>query len=71
MKTYTFRVTQSLEGFYEGKIDIEANSEKEAREKLEEMSNKKLDDLVYNWEQNTDNAEPFGDIEIQECKNIS
>lgn len=60
MKIFTFRVTQPLTGFYEGFVDIEANSEEEGRTKLKEMDNNKLDDLCYDWEQNTDNA--YGDV---------
>lgn len=69
MKKFTFRITQDLKAFYEGLVDIEASSEKAARNKLEKMSTEAIDKLVYDWEQNTDNASPEGEIEIQELKN--
>lgn len=67
MKTYTFRITQDLKAFYEAKIDIKARSLKEANSKVYNMSTKQLDKLAYDWEQNTDNASPEGQIEVHEC----
>lgn len=66
MNEYTFRVTQPLVGYYEGDVTIEANSEKEGKELLENMSNDELDSICENWEQSVDDAEPDGDIEIQQ-----
>ena len=34
------------------------------------MSQKNLEDICTGWEQNTDNADPNGAIEIQECVNV-
>lgn len=68
MKSFDFRVTQELKAFYEAKVTITASSEKAARNKLERLSQAKLDELCTDWDQNTDNAAPVGDIEIQECK---
>jgi hypothetical protein len=65
MKNFTFDVTQTLVGFYEGKLTIKAKSEADARKKLAKMSQSKLEDLCEDWEQNTDNASSEGDIEIQ------
>lgn len=64
MKKYTFRITQPLKAYYEAKIDVEATSAQAAKNKLQKMSQKKLDKMAYNWEQETDNAEPDGTIEI-------
>lgn len=66
MKTYTFRISQNLEAYYNVEVSIEASSEKAARNKLEKMSTKELDKIATNWEQMTDNASPVGEITIQE-----
>ena len=70
MKTFTFRVTQPLKAYYEGRVSVEAKSEKAARKILENMTQNELEDTCENWEQQTDNADPDGDIEIQELKNV-
>lgn len=64
---YKFRATIPLTAFYECELEIEANSENEARSVLEDMSYEELDEIATNWEQNTDNALPDGDFEIHEC----
>lgn len=64
---YKFRATVPLTAFYECELEIEANSELEARDLLENMSYEKLDEIATDWEQNTDNANPDGDFEIHEC----
>lgn len=69
MKSYTFRVTQPLVAFYEGEVTVQASNEKAAKNKLLKMSQKNLEDICTGWEQNTDNADPNGAIEIQECVN--
>lgn len=66
MQTFTFRVTQDLKAFYEASVSIEAKDAESARKKLEKMSQKNLDSLCYDWEQNTANAQAEGKIEIQE-----
>ena len=66
MKNYVFRITQDLQAFYEAKVSIKASSEKVAKNKLEKMSNKELNDIAFDWEQNTDDANPVGDINIHE-----
>lgn len=68
-RMYTFRVTQGLSAFYEGEVSVEASSEKAARNKLSKMTNKKLEEITSNWDQNTDEASPNGDIQIQELIN--
>jgi hypothetical protein len=65
MKSFTFNVTQELKAFYEAKVTINARSKKAARIKLEKLSQNELDELCTDWEQNTDNAEPVGDISIE------
>ena len=67
MKTYTFRVTQDLKAYYEGRISIKAKSEEAALAKLRKMKQGNLEELAKDWEQETDNAEAEGDIEIQNC----
>jgi hypothetical protein len=67
MKSFTFNVTQELKAFYEAKVTINASSEKAARNKLKKLSQNKLDELCTEWEQNTDNAEPVGNISVEEC----
>jgi len=64
---YKFRATVPLTAFYECELEIEANSENEARSVLEDMSYEELDEIATNWKQNTDNALPDGDFEIHEC----
>lgn len=64
---YKFRATVPLTAFYECELEIEANSENEARSVLKDMSYEELDEIATNWEQNTDNADPDGDFEIHEC----
>ena len=70
MKIFTFRVTQPLVGFYEGYVDIEANSEEEGHKMLKAMPSEMLDKLCYGWEQNTDNANAEGNITIEELDSI-
>jgi hypothetical protein len=69
MKTYTFRVTQPLVGYYEGEVSIEGDSEEDARETLNDMSNSEIDDLCENWNQVSEDMMPDGDIEIQQLLN--
>lgn len=64
---YKFRATVPLTAFYECELEIEANSENEARDLLENMSYEELDEIATSWELNTDNALPDGDFEIHEC----
>jgi hypothetical protein len=70
MAKFTFRVTQDLKAYYEGSVTIDATSEEEARQQLEAMPTETLEDLVEDWEQNTDNAESEGEITIQELKEV-
>jgi len=67
MKTYRFRITQDLEAYYNAEVTIKASSEKAARNKLEKMSTEQLDAIATDWEQVTDNAQPVGEITVQEC----
>ena len=69
MKEYTFRITQSLEGFYEGEVSIKAKSEEEARRKLKKLDKDKLENRVKNWKQAVEYAEGVGEIEIHKCIN--
>lgn len=46
MKTFKIRVTQNLTGYYVGDLEIEADSLIEAREKLGNLSNDDIDDMV-------------------------
>ena len=64
---YKFRATVPLTAFYECELEIEANSENEAKDLLENKTYEELDEIATNWKQNTDNAKPDGDFEIQEC----
>lgn len=64
---YKFRATVPLTAFYECELEIEANSENEAKDLLENKTYEELDEIATNWEQNTDNAIPDGDFEIHEC----
>lgn len=66
MKTYRFRISQDLEAYYNAEVSIKASSEKAARNKLEKMTTQQLDEIAYDWEQVTDNAQPVGEITIQE-----
>lgn len=66
MKTYTFRVSQDLEAYYNAEVSVQASSEKAARNKLEKMTTEELDKIAINWEQMTDEASPVGEITIQE-----
>lgn len=70
MKNYTFRITQPLTAFYEGEVNIKAKNEGSARNKLSKMSQKQLEKIVTDWEQNTENAFADGDINIEELKSI-
>ena len=70
MKTYRFRITQDLEAYYNAEVSIEASSEKAARNKLEKMTTKQLDEIATDWEQMTDNATAVGEITIQECIDV-
>lgn len=63
MKEYLIRVTQDYRGYYIGDIVIEARNEKSALNKLRKMSQKKLNDMVQDWEQADDTSED-GPIEI-------
>lgn len=50
MKNFNFEITQSMSSFYRGKINIEANSKKEAKDKILQLTNSELEDLVEEWE---------------------
>lgn len=50
MKTYTFRISQNLEAYYNAEVSIEASSEKAAKNKLEKMTTAELDKISTNWE---------------------
>lgn len=69
MKEYTFRISQDLQAYYNAEVSIKASSEKAARNKLEKMTTKELDEIATDWEQMTDDASPVGEITIQECIN--
>lgn len=69
MKTYTFRVSQDLEAYYNAEISVKASSEKAAINKINKMTQKQLENLAVNWEQMTEEATPVGDITIQELIN--
>lgn len=59
MSIYTITIRQDLSGWYQGNIDIEANSTEEAIEKVKSLSNNEIDDMVH-WEHGD---EYFGDID--------
>lgn len=59
MKKFSARVTQFLHGFYEGTIEIEANSKKDAKKIFEEMTNDEIDNCV-DWQHGD---EYWGDID--------
>ena len=69
MKTYTFRVSQDLEAYYNAEINIKASSKKAAINKINKMTQKQLENLAVNWEQMTEEATPVGDITIEELIN--
>jgi hypothetical protein len=71
MKTYRFRISQDLEAYYNAEVTIKASSEKAARNKLEKMSTQQLDAIATNWEQVTDDAQPVGEITVQECIDVN
>jgi len=48
MKTFKIRVTQSLYGFYEGELEIEATSKAQALKEAKNMSEEDIDNQV-NW----------------------
>lgn len=64
MNRYTFRVTQPLVGYYEADVTINAKSEEEARNILENMSQNELEEICENWDQVSEDMNPHGDIEI-------
>lgn len=66
MKTYKFKISKDLLAYYNAEISIKANNEKQARNKLKEMSEEELSEIATNWEKMTDNASPIGEITIQE-----
>ena len=62
MKTFEIRVTQNLSGFYEGILEIQANSKKEAQQILSEMSLEEID-VQTDWTHGDDYT---GDIKTIE-----
>lgn len=58
MKLFKINVTQELTGYYEGTLEILANSKIEAEQILDSMTNKMIDDNVE-WEHGD---EYYGDI---------
>ncbi len=46
MKTYTFRVSQDLEAYYNAEISVKASSEKAAINKINKMTQKQLENLA-------------------------
>lgn len=69
MKEYTFRVTQSLSGYYNGLVTVKASSENAARNKLDKMSQEELDQICTDWIQ-ADEMVANGEIIIEELKTI-
>jgi hypothetical protein len=47
---YDFKVSLPFETFYEGMLEIEADSYEEALQKIKELSNEELDERTTNWE---------------------
>lgn len=66
MKTYTIRISQDLQAYYNAYITVEANSEEAAINKAKKLSQKQLEEKAFDWEQVTDNASAVGKITIQE-----
>ena len=44
MKTFEIKLTQSLSGYYQGTIEVEASSKKAAINKLKKMSKEEIDE---------------------------
>lgn len=65
MKKFEIRVTQELKGFYNGRITIEASSEKAALKKLKKMSKKDIDNEA-NWTHGDEYDGDYHTIEIHE-----
>lgn len=63
MKEYYVRVTQQAIGYYDGIIIIKANSEKEAKDIVRNMTQNELDNSVE-WELG-DEFDASGDIRIE------
>ena len=66
MKVFELKLTQELKGYYKGKLEIKANTRKEALDKLGKFSNTELEDLVE-WEHGD---EYYGDTESITLINI-
>lgn len=49
MKEFKIRVTQPLEGFYEGEITLKAKSKKEFLKIIQDLPQSELEDLAENW----------------------
>ena len=65
MKKFEIRVTQELKGFYNGTIEIEASSEKDALNKLKRMSKKDIDNQA-DWTHGDEYSGDYQTIEIHE-----
>ena len=62
MKNFEVRVTQPMIGYYYGWLNVQAENEREAIEKMENMSNEEIDSKVewFEYEEavgDTDNIE--------------
>lgn len=65
MKSYEIRVTQALSGYYNGRIIVQASSEKAALNKLKRMSKKDIDEEA-DWTQGDEYDGDYKTIEIHE-----
>jgi len=67
MKTYEIRVTQDLNGWYEGRIEIEATSKKSALKKLKAMKLSEIDKQA-DWTHGDEYSGDVDSIQIDELE---
>ncbi len=66
---YDFKVSLPFETFYEGILEIEADSYEEALQKIKELSNEELDERTTNWEIDLSNViTNTNDLEVYDDK---
>jgi len=66
---YDFKVSLPFKTFYEGELEIEADSYEEALQKIKKLSKKEIDNLITNWEINlSDVITNTNDLEVYDDK---
>jgi len=64
MRNFEIRVTQPMIGYYYGWLNVEAENEEDALDKIMKMNNKEIDDIVH-WEIEDEIDSDYENINIE------